>query len=175
MTRIATLCAIAASVSLSAQTAGPTHQPAAPAPGASVSVTGCVAQAQRDGSLGAKPTATEATPQTAADEANNPNPTGRYQLVDATPVGADQKPADASAPGAAGQSVKAAKTTYGLRGHEQELAKHLGHRVEIAGTLAASPAAKLPSKTAATAEGTRALQVASIKMIGTNCSVSEGK
>jgi hypothetical protein len=150
MIRIATLCALVASVSLSAQTT--------PAPTPSITVTGCVAQVQRDGSMGAKPTGTQATPETAAIEANNPEPTNRYQLIDATPVAGD---------------TKNLKTTYGLRGQENELAKHAGHRIQITGSLMPSPAAKLPSKTAATADGTRTVQVTAIKMIATNCSASE--
>jgi hypothetical protein len=147
MMRIATLCALVASVSLSAQTTS------APAP--SVTVTGCIAEVQRDGSLGAKATGPQATPETAAIEANNPAPTGRYQLLDATP-GAD--------------GAHQAKTTYALRGHEKELATHVGHRVQIAGSLLPSPAAKLPSKAAATADAVTTVQVTSLKMVGTDCS-----
>lgn len=150
MTRTATLCAIIASVSLSAQTT--------PAPTSSVSVSGCVTEVQRDGSLGVKATGPQATPETAAIEANNPTPTDRYQLVDAT-----------VAAGAAG-AAKPVKTTYALRGQEQELANHVGHRVEIGGALLAPLAAKLPAKAASTAEGVRTVQVKTVKMIGTDCS-----
>jgi hypothetical protein len=148
MIRTATLCAIVASVSLSAQTP--------PAPASTITVTGCVAEAQRDGSTGAKATGTQATPETAATEANNPNPTGRYQLLDAKP--------------AIGEPNKTDTTAYALRGHEAELAKHVGHRVEIAGSLMAPLAAKLPPKSAATAEGVGTVEVSSVKMVGTNCS-----
>lgn len=152
MIRIATLCALLASVPLSAQiTPRPETSP-------SISVTGCVAQVQRDGSTGAKPTGTQATPENAAMEANNPEPTNRYHLNDATPVAGD---------------AKNLKTTYGLRGQEGELAKHVGHRVQITGWLMPPPAAKLPSKTAATADGTRMVQVTAVKMIASNCSASE--
>lgn len=148
MFRTTTLCAVVASVSLSAQTPPPT--------GSSISVTGCVAEAQRDGSTGAKATGTQATPETAAMEANNPNPTGRYQLLGATPV-------------TPGETAKGVPAAYGLRGQEAELAKHLGHRVEIGGSLMAPLAAKLPAESAATAEGVRTIQVTSVKMVGTNC------
>lgn len=156
MIRIATLCAILASVSLSAQTP--------PAPTPSVSVTGCVAEVQRDGSLGSKATGTGATtPDTAAIEANNPEPTNRYQLLDATP---------ATPPVPAGSAAKPTKTTYALRGQETELAKHVGHRVQIAGSLMAPLAAKLPPKAASTADGTRTVQVTAVKMVGTDCSAA---
>lgn len=164
MTRTATLWVLLASIPLSAQT-----PPASTTP---LSISWCVAQVQRDGSLGAKGTGTQATPETAATEANNPEPTGRYQLNDATPLGGDRPPADAAA---AAKIAKPARTTYALRGQEAVLAKHVGHRVQIGGTLMASLTSKLPSKTAATAEGVRTVQVSSMKMIGTNCSVAEGK
>ncbi len=107
MTRTATLCAIIASVSLSAQTTPP--------PTPSISISGCVAQVQRDGSLGAKATGTQATPETAATEANSPEPTGRYQLVDATPIGGDRQQADAPA---GTKPAQRARTSYALRGQE---------------------------------------------------------
>jgi hypothetical protein len=55
------------------------------------------------------------------------------------------------------------------------LAKHVGHRVQIAGALMPPLAAKLPPKEAATAEGIRTVQVASVKMIGTDCSAAKRK
>ena len=163
MTRTATLWVMAASVSLSAQTA-----PAPPTP--SVSVTGCVAQVQRDGSMGAKGTGTTSTPETAPADANSPDQTGRYQLLDATPLGADGKPVSAAAAAEAEKSAKPERTTYALRGQEKELAKHLGHRVEIAGSLMPPLERKLPAPAAKTAEGIRTVQVAAVKMVGTDCS-----
>ena len=162
MTRTATLWAILGSITLSAQTT-PTPTPA---PTPSISVTGCVAQTQRDGSLAAKATGTQATPETAATEANNPDPTNRYQLVDATPLTADGRLADT--PSAIAGKPK--RTSYALRGQEKELAKHMGHRVEITGSLMPPIETKLPPKAASTAEGIRAVQVTSLKMIGTDCS-----
>jgi hypothetical protein len=159
MLRTATFLAMAASISLSAQTP--------PAQTPSVSVTGCIAQVQRDGSLGPKASGVQATPQTAADEANNPNPTNRYELLDATPVGNDVKPGETAT---AGTTVKPARTAYALRGHENELAKHVGHRVQITGALTPPLAEKLPAKDAKAAETVRSVQVASLKMVGTDCS-----
>jgi hypothetical protein len=164
MTRTATLWVLAASVSLSAQIT--------PAPTPSVSVTGCVAQVQRDGSMGAKGTGTTSTPETAPVDANSPDQTGRYQLLDATPVAADGKPADMPADA---KSSKPARTTYSLRGQEKELARHLGHRVQIAGSLMPPLENKLPPQSAETAEGIRTVQVSSVKMLGTDCSATKGK
>lgn len=158
MTRTATILAFTASISLSAQTT--------PAPAPSVTVTGCVAEVQRDGTTAAKASGTGgATFDAAAMEANNPEPTNRYQLVDATP---------AEPPVPAGTAAKPTKTTYALRGHEAELAKHVGHRVQIAGSLMTPLTAKLPSRAASTADGTRSMQVSAVKMIGSDCSAKPG-
>ena len=57
-----------------------------------ITIHGCVAQIQRDGTLSPKTGAT-ATPDTVSQEANNPNPTGVYQLLDARTTDArDTKP-----------------------------------------------------------------------------------
>ena len=159
----ATFFAVAASISLSAQTT--------PAPGSTVTITGCVSQAQRDGSLGPKATGVTATPETAASEANNPTPTNRYVLNSATPTDANRAAADK--PPAKGTPSR--QTSYALRGHEQELANHVGHRVEITGSLMPPVAARVDPKAAATAEGIRSVQVTSVKMIGTDCSASAAK
>jgi hypothetical protein len=160
-----TLCIVLASTSIWAQTPSTTTQKA------TIAVTGCVAPAQRDGSLANKPTLTPPTPDAAAQEANNPEPTGRFMLLDATPVSAATSGQSAAAEKAAAEkTAKPERTSYTLRGREQEVAKHVGHRVEITGALMPPAAAKLPSETAATAEGIRALQVEAIKMLGTDCS-----
>jgi hypothetical protein len=167
MTRTMTLCIILASATISAQT--PQTPPAAQK--TPISVTGCVAPAQRDGSLGTKPTLNPPPPEAAAGEANNPEPTGRFMLLDAAPVA----PVAAAAPQAEEKSTKQSRTSYTLRGHESELAKHVGHRVEVTGALMPPAEAKLPAQTAATAEGIRAVQVEAVKMIDTDCSLSHEK
>jgi hypothetical protein len=165
MFHIATLSLVLASalVLTSTPTAGQ-----APAAATAITITGCVAAAQRDGSTGAKATGTAATPETAATEANNPEPTGKFMLLDASTAGSkeavaapDSKPAKPAQP---------LRSSYALRGQEQEVAKHVGHRVQITGTLLPPLAVKLPEKTAATAEGIRAVQVTAVKMMGTDCS-----
>ena len=161
MTRTMTLCIVLASATISAQT--PTTAEKSP-----ISVVGCVAPAQRDGSLGPKPTLNPPPPEAAAGEANNPEPTGRFMLLDAAPVAAGA----AAAPQADEKSARQTRTSYTLRGHEAELAKHVGHRVEVTGALMPPAEAKLPSQAAATAEGIRAVQVEAIKMLGTDCSPS---
>ena len=146
-----------------------------------ISVTGCIAPVQRDGSTGAKPTGTTATPESAPMEANNPEPTGKFMLLEATPAnaaaGKDTAAAKEGTPGVAATSgAKEAKpTSYALRGHDAELAKHIGHRVQIDGSLMPPLKETLPSKSAKTAEGIQAVQVTSVKMVGTNCSATGQK
>ena len=152
-----------------------------------VSVTGCVAPVQRDGSTGPKPTGTTATPESAPMEANNPEPTGKFMLLEAIDAQSEAAAMDAAMknrtaakeadPGVAatGGSAAAKPTSYALRGQEQELAKHVGHRVQINGTLMPPLKETLPSKSAKTAEGIQAVQVTSVKMLGTNCSATGPK
>ena len=138
-----------------------------------ISVTGCVAPVQRDGSLAAKPAVTPPPPELAPYEANNPEPTGRFMLLDATTDTTDASAAKEKPAGqetAATSGAKPERTSYTLRGHEQELAKHQGHRVQVVGTLMPPLTATLPAQAAKSAEGIRAVQVTSIKMIGTDCS-----
>lgn len=133
-------------------------QAPAPAPKASIAVIGCVTPEQRDGSLGPKATGTTVTPETAPMEANNPALTGAFLLLEATPAGNAATPNQEQKP-----------TSYALKGQEKELAKHRGHHVEITGALLPPIAVKLPSRSAAAAEGIRSIQVASIKMLAGSC------
>lgn len=120
-----------------------------------VTIHGCVAQIQRDGSLSPKTGAT-ATPQTVSQESNNPNPTGVYQLLDARATDAkDTKP-----------------TTYALTGHEAEFGKLEGQRVEVAGTV--SPVlGDAAGKMAGAADGAQRIRVSSVKKIEGSCSAAK--
>jgi hypothetical protein len=116
-----------------------------------VTVSGCVAQAQRTGSLaGDTPTGAISTPNTAGIEANSGEPLNAYVLLDASPV-------------AERGERRGSRTTYTLHGHEVELATHKGHRVEIVGHLEAVP------QVTARPIATRRLAVDSIKMVSNQC------
>ena len=116
------------------------------------SIQGCVAQVQRDGSLAPKAGAT-ARPETVSQEANNPEPTGVYQLLDARLSGAtDAKP-----------------TTYSLSGHEAEFAKLEGQRVEVSGTVAPPLGDNRPGQPAAR-DGAQRIRVSAVKKIEGRCS-----
>jgi hypothetical protein len=120
-----------------------------------VTVAGCVAQAQRTGSLaGDTPTGTVATPNTAGVEANSGEPVNAYALLDASPV-------------AERGARRGSRTSYALSGHEAELATHKGHRVEIVGRLEAAPRVEASSKMPAPT--TRRIAVNSIKMVADRC------
>lgn len=121
-----------------------------------VTIHGCVAQIQRDGSLSPKTGAT-ATPETVSQESNNPNPTGFYQLLDARPADAkNTKP-----------------TTYPLTGHEAEFAKLEGQRVEVAGSVAPAVGDVRSGKMAGAADGAQRIRVSSVKQIEGRCSAAK--
>ena len=118
-------------------------------------IQGCVAQVQRDGSLAPKAGAT-ATPQTVSQEANNPDPTGVYQLLEARLAGAtDNKP-----------------TSYSLSGHEAEFAKLEGQRVEVSGTIVPPLGDNRPGQPAA-GDGTQRIRVSAVKKIEGQCSAAK--
>ena len=121
-----------------------------------VTIQGCVAQIQRDGTLSPKAGAT-ATPDTVTQEANNPNPTGVYQLLDARATGAKN-----SRP-----------TSYALTGHEAEFGKLEGQRVEVAGTVAPAHGDVRSGKLAGAAEGEQRIHVSSVKKIAGRCSAAK--
>jgi hypothetical protein len=118
-------------------------------------IQGCVAQVQRDGSLTPKAGAT-ATPDTVSQEANNPDPTGVYQLLDARLAGAtDTKP-----------------TSYALSGHEAEFAKLEGQRVEVGGTVVPPLGDNRPGQPAA-GDRTQRIRVSAVKKIEGRCSAAK--
>jgi len=124
--------------------------------GTPVTVSGCVAQPPRTGSLAGEPSgATPATPNTAGVEANSNEPVKTFVLLDAVPVTKGS-----------GTSSRGARTSYGLQGHEADLATHRGHRVEIVGYLLPSP----PEAASTNAKAPPRLEVTSIKMLNPQCS-----
>jgi len=145
MKRIATVALMiaAAAAAASAQTPGDTR-----------AISGCVQRAQRDGSLGLTAAGTTATPNTAATEANSGEMVDAYRLTNALP-------------GVDGQTA-GERTEYALQGNGAELAKHVGHQVEIRGRLLPSVADAQAEKTRP-AEGINRFQVTEVKMLGAKC------
>ena len=132
--------------------------PQQPGPGELVTVSGCVAQPSRTGSLlsdtaGATPA--PATPNTAGIEANSNEPVNAFVLLDATPYKKD--------PGGASHNTR---TSYALQGREAELAVHRGHRVEIVGVLVLPPASSSAGQTP------QRILVKSMKVLESQCSAA---
>jgi hypothetical protein len=131
-----------------------------------LTVTGCVEQAQRNGSLAGTPVGTSAvSPNTADDEANSQAPVDRYLLT-----GATRRGGEASGSTAPAATTSSNLTSYALQGQEAELREHAGQRVEITGTVSPSPKETLPGDRAALASGVQRLTVESLKVIGASCS-----
>ena len=147
MSRLVSLAAgllLAMTTTTTAQSALPKDLPV----NSTVTIQGCVAQIQRDGTLSPKTGAT-ATPQTVSQESNNPNPTGLYQLLEAQAAGAkDTRP-----------------TSYALTGHEAEFGKLEGQRVEVTGTVAAPVGDARTPKMAGAKDGSDLVRVSSVKKI----------
>ena len=123
-----------------------------------VKVSGCVAQAQRTGSLTDDTGAGNVpSPNTAGVEANSSEPLNAYILLDATPA------ADA---GGVNRGA-GARTSYALQGLASELATHRGHRVEIVGQLLPRVAAVSGAKSPAAA--TQRIAVQTVKMLSAQC------
>ena len=122
---------------------------------ATPTIQGCVAQVQRDGSLAPKAGAT-ATPATTAREANNPDPTGVYQLLDARLAG----------------DMSAKPTSYSLVGHEAEVARLEGQRVEVTGQVVPPLGGDRPGQSAAS-DGSQRIRVSTVRKIEGTCSVAK--
>ena len=142
---------IAGATFVNAQATNPKPLPVNSTP----TIQGCVAQVQRDGSLAPKAGAT-ATPETVSQESNNPDPTGVYQLLDGRVAGAtDAKP-----------------TTYSLSGHEAQIAKLEGQRVEVTGTIVPPLGDNRPGMPAPQDRAQR-IRVSAVKKIDGQCSVAK--
>ena len=153
--------ACALTMGLAAQTppAGGSQQP--PAPGAQrpaassadkVTVTGCLEKA----SASAAPTGTSGAASSAAG--------AKFMLKNAE--------ASKSAPGTAGTSGAAAPiaSSYSLDGEDSKLAPHVGHKIEVTGSVADRPKSDKASPAAAAATPMAPkLKVEAVKMIASSC------
>jgi hypothetical protein len=143
---------LGASQLLALQSQTPTVPPA-------VTVSGCVMQVEKNGSLADETgTGISSTPTTAPVDANTAQPVNAYQLTSADRIELDAE-----------DSRKDAVTSYALVGHELELEKHKGHRIEITGKLMPPrpPTGTTAGKSAAS--NVRRISVDTIKMVSTEC------
>jgi hypothetical protein len=130
---------------------------AAQSDGQSISARGCVNRAVNNGSLAGGPGVPPTTPNRAAVLANSNEPTDVILLNGATPP---RVSSEAATKGAAAT----VPVSYVLDGSLRDLEPHLGHQVEITGTLQTVNEGAKDAKTMV-----RHIRVASIKMIATEC------
>jgi hypothetical protein len=129
--------------------------------GSRVEVEGCINQAQRDGSLAGSGVGTTASPNTAATEANSGELVDEYLLTDATPLAPrGPEPADRQ------------RARYALDGKKDQLAAHLGQRVEIIGTVAPPKSSGRGVTSEGLSSGDRRIIVEAVKRLGSGCSTS---
>ena len=132
-----------------------------PAPGTAIETVGCINRAQQDGSSSGGPGVPPATPATAPNLANSQAPTGVLLLRGATTANATD---ETKTRAAAGDAVRLAPATYVLDGLREELDRHVGHQVEVTGTL------RVVKEGPPGIQNTVGhVQVASIKMLAVSC------
>jgi len=147
----AVLATVIAGVSVAAQTREN-------ATGKPLTVAGCINRAVHDGSLAGSPGVPPASGSNAPQLANSNAPTNKFLLNGATPPDANTQN-DAAA-------TAAAKTfSYVLDGAQADFEKHLGHHVEVTGTLTVVREGAEPE----IKNEVHHLRVTAIKMLAASC------
>jgi len=134
-----------------------------------ITASGCLQRAQRNGSVGGTVVGTSASPDRADDEANSGEMVEKFLHSSATPVAGSGTPAATNSRSPIGTSGRAEPTSFGLEGHEAELGRHTGARVEVTGVLIPPASSGRGSGGAATEAGTRRIRVASFKVVNDRC------
>lgn len=124
----------------------------------SITAVGCINRAVQDGSLAGAPGVPPATPANAPNLANANEPTGAFLLNGAS------RPGDREAVGTTGSSAPKTPITYVLEGTTSELESHLGHQVEVSGTLQKMAEGAPEAKTIV-----GHIRVSTIKMLAPEC------
>src|SRR5262245_26307426 len=154
----AALASIVCTVGVLAQDPPPSSQSAAPK---TITVSGCVQRAQ------ATPTGT--TGSTSSASASEP----KFILTNATAGGSSSSSATAGTTGTASRSGASAASEYRLDASDAKLSPHVGHKVEITGTLdSASPSASTSSTSSASSSSSSnapKLKVDDVKMVAATC------
>jgi hypothetical protein len=178
---VSTVCAVA--LNAYAQQPGAPQGAAAAAPISTISVTGCLQQADADGSIAGTPLGTSAPPDQAGAVANRNLPWQGFLLADARPAEGAAAPArnDAgttAAPASAAQATGTSGTTdsklavtYALDGDTNQLAGLKGQRVEVTGAVmeAAPSQAGASGSTSTFKTGVKRLKVTAIKSVAPAC------
>ena len=153
---VAAICGL--SISAAAQTAGSQTPQGSRSASDQITVTGCL---QRDSGTGTA----GATGTTGATGASASAP--KFVL--------NVSPSPSSSPSTAGTSGSSSTASkYQLDADDAKLTPHVGHKVEITGTLdkstSATATATSPTGTASASAGTPKLKVDSVRMIAASCS-----
>ena len=118
---------------------------------------GCIARAVTDGSLAGSPGVPPASPNTAPIVANSPEPTGVYLLNNAT------TPAETR--GTTGDATASQPRSFQLDGTNADFDRHVGHQVEIAGTVQTAHVGASPDSQTRVQH----IQVTSLRMLAAKC------
>ncbi|MGE3957019.1 MAG: hypothetical protein AB7H96_09910 [Vicinamibacterales bacterium] len=127
--------------------------------GSRVTMVGCLQRAQLNGSLGGTVVGTSASPARADDEANSGALVDAFLLTQAAPAAVDRPSADAPRP----------PMSFGLEGHEAELERHQGARVQVTGVVAPPVTSGRGTGGSATQAGTRRIRVESVTALSGAC------
>lgn len=142
----------AAAVSVSAQStpppAGDQAQPSADA-SKKITVTGCVERAPEGGTSAGAPTGTPTGTSGAASAS-------KFVLKNVTSASADTA-------GTSGSASAAIASSYNLDAEDSKLTPHVGHKIEVTGTVDEKPMGGMSRSAAAK------LKVESVKMIAATC------
>jgi hypothetical protein len=151
-------CAVLASLLMGSSLSG---QHAGHVTGKSIVVEGCINRAQQDGSLAGSPGVPPASTSTAPQLANSSEPTNTFLLNGATAPEPNVKPDAAGA-------APAITHSYVLDGTREELERHLGHHVEVTGTLTIVSESAEPEAR----NQVQRVKVAGIRMLSAACPAS---
>ena len=135
--------------------------------GVPIVTVGCVNRAAQNGSMSGTAAAPPATPDTAGALANSSALTNSFMLNGATSPDAS---AEVRAQAASDHPPAARETAYVLDGTRADIERHMGHRVEVTGTLLMNNRGG-PAAPAATKSTVQHIQVGSIRMIADRCTV----
>ena len=126
-----------------------------------ITAVGCVNRAVTDGSLTGSPGVTPAPPNDAPTLANTAETTGAFLLNNATIPGSPQ--------GTTGSTDPDRPRSFQLDGVTGEFERHVGHQVEVKGTLQAAATG------ASTAQRTKVdhIKVTAIRMLAASCDAQE--
>jgi hypothetical protein len=177
---MAAAIACATTLSVAAQTPSTTTSRTMDKPADAITVTGCLQEGSRS-STGA--TSTASTTSGSYILANATMGSGSSSSTAGTTAGTTAAPTTAGTTGTTGTTTAGSTArpdaSYVLDGRESDLKNHVGHRIEVSGTLESADKAAASSPTATTTSGSASsrmdtssqrLKVSSVRMIAAECS-----